>query len=55
VKNQLSTSRLVKKKEEKRKKKVRYIYIFLVISFGELLQVGLLDIFLLSLVYVNSS
>jgi nitrate reductase NapE component len=58
VKNQLSTSRSVKKKEEKEKKKKKseiYLYIFLVISFGELLQVGLLGIFLLSLVYVNSS
>ena len=33
---------------------MRYIYI-LVISFGELLQVGVLGIFLLSLIYVNSS
>jgi hypothetical protein len=53
--DQLSTSRTMKKKEKKKKKKVRYIYIFLVIYFGELFQVGLLGIFLLSLVYVNSS
>jgi hypothetical protein len=40
-----------KKKKKKRKKSEK----FLVINFGELLQVGLLGIFLLSLVYVNSS
>jgi nitrate reductase NapE component len=42
------------RKREKKKSEI-YLYIFLVISFGELLQVGLLGIFLLSLVYVNSS
>jgi hypothetical protein len=40
-----------KKEKRKRKKSEK----FLVINFGELLQVGLLGIFLLSLVYVNSS
>ena len=56
MKNQLSTSRSVKKKEEKKKKKRRRKFvIFLVINFEELFQGGLLGIFLLSLVYVNSS
>jgi hypothetical protein len=47
----------VKKKEEKKEKerKRKKSEKFLVINFGELLQVGLLGIFLLSLVYVNSS
>jgi hypothetical protein len=47
----------VKKKEEKKEKerKRKKSEKFLVINFGELLQVRLLGIFLLSLVYVNSS
>ena len=43
-----------KRKKEKEKERKWDIYI-LVISFGELLQVGVLGIFLLSLVYVNSN